>query len=209
MPGAHARASEDEAVARLRDRRRGQRSLAARCVSRGEAPCWESGAARAGTDGDADASDGRRLVGAPSVRDARTTWREFFARELMDAGAASGRVVRGRGLKATSIPEVKRSWLIEIRDWWIAAHPNIARMPTSADAGCVACGARPEVGVRERRAKSPRPDELALVRPRSAPWTISDVPIRTSARNFGVSYADHVGAHAEGGRPRSMRARRD
>ena len=76
---------------------------------------------------------------------------------------------------------MKRSWLIEIRDSIDCRRAiNTAWMPTSAQTLLRRLYARPEVlAAANRRAKSPlRPDELALlVRPRSAPWTVSDVPI--------------------------------
>ena len=78
-------------------------------------------------------------------------------------------------------PEVKRSWLIEIRDSADCRRAiNTAWMPTSAQTLLRRLYARPEVlAAANRKAGSPlRPDELAaLVRPRSAPWTVSDVPI--------------------------------
>ena len=108
--------------------------------------------------------------------------RESFARELMDVLAL--RLAREAGdadSEGGVDPEVKRSWLIEIRDSVDCRRAiNTAWMPTSAQTLLRRLYARPEVlAAANRRAKSPlRPDELALlVRPRCAPWTVSDVPI--------------------------------
>ena len=108
--------------------------------------------------------------------------RESFARELMDVLAL--RLAREAGdadSEGGVDPEVKRSWLIEIRDSVDCRRAiNTAWMPTSAQTLLRRLYARPEVlAAANRKAGSPlRPDELAaLVRPRSAPWTVSDVPI--------------------------------
>ena len=176
VPGVHARASEDEAVARIKGLpawaaiiKEAVRQLAKLPKGNQELRVWN----RTVTLTQADVEGARRRAkrsGRP-----HNVAREFFARELMDVLAL--RLAREAG----DDPEVKRSWLIEIRDSVDCRRAiNTAWMPTSAQTLLRRLYARPEVlASANRRAKSPlRPDELALlVRPRSAPWTISDVPI--------------------------------
>lgn len=108
--------------------------------------------------------------------------RDSFARELMDVLAL--RLARECGDADSDgrvAPDVKRAWLIEIRDSPDARRAiNSAWMPTSAQTLLRRLYARPDVlAAANRRAGSPlRADELAaLARPRNAPWTVSDVPI--------------------------------
>ncbi|MBF0939625.1 MAG: AAA family ATPase, partial [Schaalia georgiae] len=108
--------------------------------------------------------------------------REGFARELMDvlavrlAQEAGGADSEGRVGR-----DDKTEWLAEIRDSVDARRAiNLAWMPTSATTLLRRLYARPEALVdANRRAGSPlRPDELrALARPRSRPWTASDVAL--------------------------------
>ena len=183
VPGVHARASEDEAVARIKGLpawaaiiKEAVRQLAKLPKEDQELRVWN----RTVTLTQADVEGARRRAkrsGRP-----HNVAREFFARELMDVLAL--RLAREAGdadSEGHVDPEVKRSWLIEIRDSVDCRRAiNTAWMPTSAQTLLRRLYARPEVlASANRRAKSPlRPDELALlVRPRSAPWTISDVPI--------------------------------
>ena len=183
VPGVHARASEDEAVARIKGLpawaaiiKEAVRQLAKLPKGNQELRVWN----RTVTLTQADVEGARRRAkrsGRP-----HNVAREFFARELMDVLAL--RLAREAGdadSEGHVDPEVKRSWLIEIRDSVDCRRAiNTAWMPTSAQTLLRRLYARPEVlASANRRAKSPlRPDELALlVRPRSAPWTISDVPI--------------------------------
>ena len=183
VPGVHARASEDEAVARIKGLpawaaiiKEAVRQLAKLPEGDQELRVWN----RTVTLTQADVEGARRRAkrsGRP-----HNVAREFFARELMDVLAL--RLAREAGdadSEGHVDPEVKRSWLIEIRDSVDCRRAiNTAWMPTSAQTLLRRLYARPEVlASANRRAKSPlRPDELALlVRPRSAPWTISDVPI--------------------------------
>ena len=183
MPGVHARASEDEAVARIKGLpawaaiiKEAVRQLAKLPKGNQELRVWN----RTVTLTQADVEGARRRAkrsGRP-----HNVAREFFARELMDVLAL--RLAREAGdadSEGHVDPDVKRSWLIEIRDSVDCRRAiNTAWMPTSAQTLLRRLYARPEVlASANRRAKSPlRPDELALlVRPRSAPWTISDVPI--------------------------------
>ena len=183
VPGVHARASEDEAVARIKGLpawaaiiKEAVRQLAKLSKEDQELRVWN----RTVTLTQADVEGARRRAkrsGRP-----HNVAREFFARELMDVLAL--RLAREAGdadSEGHVDPDVKRSWLIEIRDSVDCRRAiNTAWMPTSAQTLLRRLYARPEVLASvNRRAKSPlRPDELALlVRPRSAPWTISDVPI--------------------------------
>ena len=183
VPGVHARASEDEAVARIKGLpawaaiiKEAVRQLAKLPEGDQELRVWN----RSVTLTQADVEGARRRAkrsGRP-----HNVAREFFARELMDVLAL--RLAREAGdadSEGHVDPEVKRSWLIEIRDSVDCRRAiNTAWMPTSAQTLLRRLYARPEVlASANRRTKSPlRPDELALlVRPRSAPWTISDVPI--------------------------------
>ena len=183
VPGVHARASEDEAVARIKGLpawaaiiKEAVRQLAKLPKEDQELRVWN----RTVTLTQADVEGARRRAkrsGRP-----HNVAREFFARELMDVLAL--RLAREAGdadSEGHVDPDVKRSWLIEIRDSVDCRRAiNTAWMPTSAQTLLRRLYARPEVlASANRRAKSPlRPDELApLVRPRSAPWTISDVPI--------------------------------
>ena len=183
VPGVHARASEDEAVARIKGLpawaaiiKEAVRQLAKLSKEDQELRVWN----RTVTLTQADVEGARRRAkrsGRP-----HNVAREFFARELMDVLAL--RLAREAGdadSEGHVDPEVKRSWLIEIRDSVDCRRAiNTAWMPTSAQTLLRRLYARPEVlASANRRTKSPlRPDELALlVRPRSAPWTISDVPI--------------------------------
>ena len=183
VPGVHARASEDEAVARIKGLpawaaiiKEAVRQLAKLPKEDQELRVWN----RSVTLTQADVEGARRRAkrsGRP-----HNVAREFFARELMDVLAL--RLAREAGdadSEGHVDPEVKRSWLIEIRDSVDCRRAiNTAWMPTSAQTLLRRLYARPEVlASANRRTKSPlRPDELALlVRPRSAPWTISDVPI--------------------------------
>ena len=183
VPGVHARASEDEAVARIKGLpawaaiiKEAVRQLAKLPEGDQELRVWN----RSVTLTQADVEGARRRAkrsGRP-----HNVAREFFARELMDVLAL--RLAREAGdadSEGHVDPEVKRSWLIEIRDSVDCRRAiNTAWMPTSAQTLLRRLYARPEVlASANRRTKSPLlPDELALlVRPRSAPWTISDVPI--------------------------------
>ena len=183
VPGVHARSSEDEAVARIKGLpawaaiiKEAVRQLAKLPKGNQELRVWN----RTVTLTQADVEGARRRAkrsGRP-----HNVAREFFARELMDVLAL--RLAREAGdadSEGHVDPEVKRSWLIEIRDSVDCRRAiNTAWMPTSAQTLLRRLYARPEVlASANRRAKSTlRPDELALlVRPRSAPWTISDVPI--------------------------------
>ena len=183
VPGVHARASEDEAVARIKGLpawaaiiKEAVRQLAKLPKEDQELRVWN----RTVTLTQADVEGARRRAkrsGRP-----HNVAREFFARELMDVLAL--RLAREAGdadSEGHVDPDGKRSWLIEIRDSVDCRRAiNTAWMPTSAQTLLRRLYARPEVlASANRRAKSPlRPDELApLVRPRSAPWTISDVPI--------------------------------
>ena len=183
VPGVHARASEDEAVARIKGLpawaaiiKEAVRQLAKLPKEDQELRVWN----RSVTLTQADVEGARRRAkrsGRP-----HNVAREFFARELMDVLAL--RLAREAGdadSEGHVDPDVKRSWLIEIRDSVDCRRAiNTAWMPTSAQTLLRRLYARPEVlASANRRTKSPlRPDELALlVRPRSAPWTISDVPI--------------------------------
>ena len=183
VPGVHARASEDEAVARIKGLpawaaiiKEAVRQLAKLPEGDQELRVWN----RSVTLTQADVEGARRRAkrsGRP-----HNVAREFFARELMDVLAL--RLAREAGdadSEGHVDPEVKRSWLIEIRDSVDCRRAiNTAWMPTSAQTLLRRLYARPEVlASANRRAKSPlRPNELVLlVRPRSAPWTISDVPI--------------------------------
>lgn len=183
VPSVHARASEDEAAARIKGLpawaaiiKEAVRQLAKLPKEDQELRVWN----RTVTLTQADVEGARRRAkrsGRP-----HNVAREFFARELMDVLAL--RLAREAGdadSEGHVDPDVKRSWLIEIRDSVDCRRAiNTAWMPTSAQTLLRRLYARPEVlASANRRAKSPlRPDELALlVRPRSAPWTISDVPI--------------------------------
>ena len=183
VPGVHARASEDEAVARIKGLpawaaiiKEAVRQLAKLPKEDQELRVWN----RTVTLTQADVEGARRRAkrsGRP-----HNVAREFFARELMDVLAL--RLAREAGdadSEGHVDPDVKRSWLIEIRDSVDCRRAiNTAWMPTSAQTLLRRLYVRPEVlASANRHAKSPlRPDELALlVRPRSAPWTISDVPI--------------------------------
>ena len=183
VPGVHARASEDEAVARIKGLpawaaiiKEAVRQLAKLPKEDQELRVWN----RTVTLTQADVEGARRRAkrsGRP-----HNVAREFFARELMDVLALRlAREARDADSEGHVDPDVKRSWLIEIRDSVDCRRAiNTAWMPTSAQTLLRRLYARPEVlASANRRAKSPlRPDELALlVRPRSAPWTISDVPI--------------------------------
>ena len=183
VPGVHARAIEDEAVARVKGLpawaaivKQAVRALTKVPARDQELRVWN----RTVTLTRADVEGARRRAkrsGRP-----HNVARESFARELMDVLALrlareAGDADSDGGVEA----EVKRSWLSEIRDSVDCRRAiNTAWMPTSAQTLLCRLYARPEVlAAASRRARSPlRPDELALlVRPRSAPWTVADVPI--------------------------------
>jgi len=183
VPGVHARAIEDEAVARVKGLpawaaivKEAVRALTKVPARDQELRVWN----RTVTLTRADVEGARRRAkrsGRP-----HNVARESFARELMDVLALrlareAGDADSDGGVEA----EVKRSWLGEIRDSVDCRRAiNTAWMPTSAQTLLRRLYARPEVlAAASRRARSPlRPDELALlVRPRSAPWTVADVPI--------------------------------
>ena len=183
VPGVHARAIEDEAVARVKGLpawaaivKEAVRALTKVPARDQELRVWN----RTVTLTRADVEGARRRAkrsGRP-----HNVARESFARELMDVLALrlareAGDADSDGGVEA----EVKRSWLSEIRDSVDCRRAiNTAWMPTSAQTLLRRLYARPEVlAAASRRARSPlRPDELALlVRPRSAPWTVADVPI--------------------------------
>ena len=183
VPGVHARAIEDEAVARVKGLpawaaivKQAVRALTKVPARDQELRVWN----RTVTLTRADVEGARRRAkrsGRP-----HNVARESFARELMDVLAL--RLAREAGDADSDggvEPEVKRSWLGEIRDSVDCRRAiNTAWMPTSAQTLLRRLYARPEVlAAASRRARSPlRPDELALlVRPRSAPWTVADVPI--------------------------------
>ena len=183
VPGVNARVSEDEAVARIKGLpawakivKEAVRALAKLPDGDQVLRVWN----REVTLTRADVESARRRAkrsGRP-----HNVARESFARELMDVLAL--RLAREAGdadSEGGVDPEVKRSWLVEIRDSVDCRRAiNTAWMPTSAQTLLRRLYARPEVlAAANRKAGSPlRPDELAaLVRPRSAPWTVSDVPI--------------------------------
>ena len=183
VPGVRARAFEDEAVARIKGLsawaaivKEAVRALAKLPKGDQELRVWNRTVTL--TRGDVEAARRRaKRSGRP-----HNVARESFACELMDVLAL--RLAREAGdadSEGRVEPEVKRSWLIEIRDSVDCRRAiNTAWMPTSAQTLLRRLYARPEVlAAANRRARSPlRPDELALlVRPRSAPWTISDVAI--------------------------------
>ena len=183
VPGVHARAEDDEAVARIKGLsawakivKEAVRSLAKLPEGDQVLRVWN----REVTLSRSDVETARRR--AKRSGRAHNVARESFARELMDVLAL--RLAREAGdadSEGGVDPEVKRSWLIEIRDSVDCRRAiNTAWMPTSAQTLLRRLYARPEVlAAANRKAGSPlRPDELAaLVRPRSAPWTVSDVPI--------------------------------
>ena len=183
VPGVNARVSEDEAVARIKGLpawakivKEAVRALAKLPEGDQVLRVWN----REVTLTRADVESARRR--AKRSGRAHNVAREAFARELMDVLAL--RLAREAGdadSEGGVDPEVKRSWLIEIRDSVDCRRAiNTAWMPTSAQTLLRRLYARPEVlAAANRKAGSPlRPDELAaLVRPRSAPWTVSDVPI--------------------------------
>ena len=183
VPGVHARAEDDEAVARIKGLpawakivKEAVRALAKLPEGDQVLRVWN----REVTLSRSDVETARRR--AKRSGRAHNVARESFARELMDVLAL--RLAREAGdanSEGGVDPEVKRSWLIEIRDSADCRRAiNTAWMPTSAQTLLRRLYARPEVlAVANRKAGSPlRPDELAaLVRPRSAPWTVSDVPI--------------------------------
>lgn len=183
VPGVHARASENESVARIKGLpawakiiKEAVRGLAKLPEGDQVLHVWNREVTLTRSDVDTARRRAKRSGRQHNVA------RESFARELMDVVAL--RLAREAGdadSEGRVEAEVKRSWLAEIRGSVDCRRAiNSAWMPTSAQTLLGRLYARPEVlAAANRRAGSPlRPDELAaLVRPRSAPWTVSDVPI--------------------------------
>ena len=148
VPGVRARASEDEAVARIKGLpawaaivKEAVRALAKLPKGDQELRVWNRTVTL--TRGDVEAARRRaKRSGRP-----HNVARESFARELMDVLAL--RLAREAGdadSEGRVEPEVKRSWLIEIRDSVDCRRAiNTAWMPTSAQTLLRRLYARPEV----------------------------------------------------------------
>ena len=168
VPGVHARAEDDEAVARIKGLpawakivKEAVRALAKLPEGDQVLRVWN----REVTLSRSDVETARRR--AKRSGRAHNVARESFARELMDVLAL--RLAREAGdanSEGGVDPEVKRSWLIEIRDSADCRRAiNTAWMPTSAQTLLRRLYARPEVlAAANRKAGSPlRPDELAAL----------------------------------------------
>ncbi|WP_241157656.1 AAA family ATPase [Schaalia sp. ZJ1691] len=183
VPGIRPQVSDSESVAQIKGRTAWARVLkeAVRLIPRVPAEdvrlrVWNRDVVLRREDVKAARTKARR-----SGR-AHNRAREGFALELMDVLATT--LARASGDVDTSgvpLPDEKKAWLAEIRDSLDARRAiNLAWMPTSAPDFLRRLLSSPALLAQaNERAGSPlsERDCAAVERPRSAPWTFSDIPL--------------------------------